>query len=474
MRIVMSRSHIQAAIEGLRKLQCGSLPAVVKIEATGRRCCFSMGALEEQAVYEAAQVSVREAGCVFVALADLVQFGKTKGDDEVRIESSDSQVTFVSSHAGVALPYPVSLLADPELGDAKAMPRMGSRVAGEFLHLLRKAFRFASNDPTREVLTGICLDAGTKDKCIVATDGRRASAFKFDLPTKGQVILPNRKFLLWTKLEEPLAIAANDERFRLDAGPWTYCTKLIAGQYPNWRQVLPDVQDAATLSFTDEQVSTLKALLPSLPTANPHEPSVLLCRRNGQVAVCSQNGVDGNWQAVPVGGQDGGADFEALLNRQYVLDALNAGFTDFKVGGYDVPLLSQTRQGDIHALMPMSLHGVSLESIMETITTLPQHERIAVKRETVPVLPAQVHQEVTITPQAKEEKAMQEVNTTQGTALDRLQDLYRQAREKVREANSALADIASCIRDVVREEKQVQAEMATVRAGLNKLKAITV
>ena len=417
MRVIISRSHIQAAIEGLKRLQAGRLPAVVRIEATGRRCCFSMQGASEQASYEVAPASVREGGCVFVELGSLIQFGKTKGDDEVRIESSEGQVTFVS------------------------------------------------NDSTREAITGVCLDASTKDKRIVATDGRRASAFAYDLPTGGQAIVPSRKFLQWSKLDEPLAIGVGNSMFRLDSGPWTYCVRLVNGTYPNWRQVVPDVKGAVTIALTDGQVSTLKELLPSLPVPNPGDQAVLLCRWGGQVAVCSQNGVDGNWQVVPVGEPDGGGDCEVLLDRRFALEALNAGFSEFKIGGHDVPIVSRTAQGDCHVLMPMQMDENSLKSIVQGIGARePQKQKEKASKEREPV-----------TVEADETSKEENMNETdQTSALDRLQELYRQAREKVREANSVLTDIASCIRDAAREEKQYKAEVAAVRAGLNKLKAIKV
>jgi len=63
---------------------------------------------------------------------------------------------------------------------------------------------------------------------------------------------------------------------------------------------------------------------------------------------------------------------------------------------------------------------------------------------------------------------------TQPSALDRVITAYDIARAKVREANQALSEVASAIKDAVKEDKQRRAEVESVRAGLAKLQQIKV
>ena len=60
------------------------------------------------------------------------------------------------------------------------------------------------------------------------------------------------------------------------------------------------------------------------------------------------------------------------------------------------------------------------------------------------------------------------------TALERLQAAYDTAKARVRDAQSALADVAAAIRDAVKEDRQRRVEVETVRAGLAKLQSIKV
>ena len=70
-------------------------------------------------------------------------------------------------------------------------------------------------------------------------------------------------------------------------------------------------------------------------------------------------------------------------------------------------------------------------------------------------------------------------STTKGTtetmtALDRLQAAYEVAKVKVREANQALADVAGAIKEAVKEDKQLRADVENVRTGLAKIQSIKV
>ena len=64
--------------------------------------------------------------------------------------------------------------------------------------------------------------------------------------------------------------------------------------------------------------------------------------------------------------------------------------------------------------------------------------------------------------------------TAQPSALDRVLEAYDLAKAKVREANEALALIASAVKDAVREDKARRQEVESVRSGLAKLQAIKV
>lgn len=59
-------------------------------------------------------------------------------------------------------------------------------------------------------------------------------------------------------------------------------------------------------------------------------------------------------------------------------------------------------------------------------------------------------------------------------ALDKILAAFESAKTAVRQAQTALSDLAGHVRDVVREDKSRQREIADVRIALQKLQAIKV
>ena len=53
-------------------------------------------------------------------------------------------------------------------------------------------------------------------------------------------------------------------------------------------------------------------------------------------------------------------------------------------------------------------------------------------------------------------------------------DAYEIAKTAVRQANTALSDVANAVREAIREDKARRREIADVRSGLAKLQSIKV
>jgi hypothetical protein len=103
------------------------------------------------------------------------------------------------------------------------------------------------------VLNGALLDvSGPADAghYLVGTDGRHLfSANSFTLPIQESAIIPSYKILLWRVLADvPWALASEKKRtlVRIAAGDWTLTMKTIDGNYPNWRQVVPNAMQHRT------------------------------------------------------------------------------------------------------------------------------------------------------------------------------------------------------------------------------------
>ena len=74
----------------------------------------------------------------------------------------------------------------------------------------------------------------------------------------------------------------------------------------------------------------------------------------------------------------------------------------------------------------------------------------------------------------KKTESTQAAATEAPTSLDRILSAYELAKDAVRQANTALADVAQCVRDAIKEDRARRKEVADVRAGLARLQAIRV
>lgn len=129
------------------------------------------------------------------------------------------------------------------------------QIGGKVLATLLSATAFAmANSSDRLHLNGVCLFAGTlgqgKDRnlCGVATDGLKLSAREVaaDLPEDmPQIILPRKAVLALGKMVEPfesVSIEITARRFIAEFGPTRFVTKLVEGEFPDWRRVVPDLE----------------------------------------------------------------------------------------------------------------------------------------------------------------------------------------------------------------------------------------
>lgn len=111
---------------------------------------------------------------------------------------------------------------------------------------LRKTSYAISTDETRYVLNGVNCIFGEGMMTLVATDGRRLAMVEQDLEfpasNESTIIIPTKAIhelqrLLQDEGEARVRLTSNQACFELNES--TLSTKLIEGNYPNFRQVIP-------------------------------------------------------------------------------------------------------------------------------------------------------------------------------------------------------------------------------------------
>jgi len=121
----------------------------------------------------------------------------------------------------------------------------------KILEMLKRTSYAASTDEARYVLNGIFFSLKDHKLTMVATDGRRLALAEeeVDIPedTQAEFIVPTKAVSELSKLLGPtgqleIQSSENQTAFGLRAEglpPTNLCTKLVDGNYPNYRQVIP-------------------------------------------------------------------------------------------------------------------------------------------------------------------------------------------------------------------------------------------
>jgi DNA polymerase-3 subunit beta len=121
--------------------------------------------------------------------------------------------------------------------------------ADAFVSTALKVAGSASRDETRPVLTGILVSASDRELRMVATDSYRLSVKETTLETPltsgFEVNVPARALQELARLvshdqDEPLSVSVRQNQVLFTIGRVVLSSRLIDGQFPNYRQLLPE------------------------------------------------------------------------------------------------------------------------------------------------------------------------------------------------------------------------------------------
>lgn len=472
MNLTIPRSELKEALAGLAKVvnARANLPilACVRLDAAGQTVRLTGTSIDQTATYTITVAeSVPAPVSVLIPLAELQAVLKTAQGANVEIEPGKDAVTITATVAGQGIGRRV------ETPDLKDWPELAAAadtkpVEPGFLASLRQALTFASSDDSRPLLKSAYLDMEAKaGHRIVATDSRRLTVLPCGtLPLAESLIVPSTKFLNWTKLEGDTRIGVGKGVFTLRCGPWAFTTKVVEGQYPRWSQIVPAYDGDRTLELSEADAVMLIKALPGLPMYDNSNDAVVLRMEGNAVRVFSRQDSKSPESAVRLESSkhEGKGAFSIGLNREFFRDALQTGFRYWEFQDAVSPLLGRLSRDDktsIHVLMPIRTID---HEVQRAEARVPEAQPVP-----VPVQPQP--QKETLMPPKKHEETQ---TATEPGALDKILVAYEAAKNAVRQAQSALADVALCVRDAIREQKAQSREIAEVRAGLAKLQTIRV
>jgi DNA polymerase-3 subunit beta len=234
-----------------------------------------------------------------------------------------------------------------------------------FVETVLKVARSASRDETRPVLTGILVSASESELRMVATDSYRLSVkeTKLDEPLSGafEANVPARALQELTRIvqqteAERLSVSVRTNQVIFEAGGVVLSSRLIDGQFPNYRQLLPDAYEHE-LSLGGTEITEVVRRISLLAQKNA---PLRLAFAEGEVTVSARTPDVGEAQeSLPVPFQ--GEPLEIGFNPEFLRDGLEA----VESGDVLLKLISPLRPGLLEAadgsgfqylLMPIRLN----------------------------------------------------------------------------------------------------------------------
>ena len=225
--------------------------------------------------------------------------------------------------------------------------------ASAFVETISRVARSASRDETRPILTGILVSASGADLRMVATDSYRLSVketpldrelqgdFEANVPARALQELVRLVPTGGSEEDAPaLTVGVRANQIVFQTGGAVLSSRLIDGQFPNFRQLLPDTYEHELRIAGDELTDVVRRI--SL-LAQKNAP-LRLAFREGEVTVSAQTpdvGEASETRPVAFSGEP----FEIGFNPEFLRDGLESVDT----GDLILKLISPLRPGLIES-----------------------------------------------------------------------------------------------------------------------------
>jgi DNA polymerase-3 subunit beta len=252
----------------------------------------------------------------------------------------------------------------PPLPDPAPETRL-TLPAAAFIETVERVARSASKDETRPVLTGILISADDKELRMVATDSYRLSVKRTALeePLAGslEANVPARALQELSRIaqqaqsaELAASVGQNQVVFELDGA--VLSSRLIEGQFPNYRQLIPEsVEHELRLSTTE-----LGDVVRRIGLLAQKNTPLRLAFGEGELTISAQTPDVGEAsEAIPVPFR--GEPFEIGFNPDFLRDGLESVGTEELIMKLISPLrpglIESPDAGDfVYLVMPIRLN----------------------------------------------------------------------------------------------------------------------
>jgi DNA polymerase-3 subunit beta len=277
------------------------------------------------------EAKVKKSGATTIPVKKLFGIVRELGGTEIDIEVDEKNIctircgpSFFKIHGLAADEFPPL----PKFKDDKKVSLSQETVKG----MLKKTSFAVSTDESRYVLNGIFISLKDHKMTMVATDGRRLALVdeEVDISEKsgGEFIVPAKAVselnrLLQEKGDVEIKFGENQASFALkdDKGfSVLVITKLIEGNYPNYRQVIPGEAKERIPLVREEFLQALRRA--EIMTSEKANSVKLAFGKNSLAITANSPEVGEARESLAVNYK--GKEMAIAFNPRYLIDALNA------------------------------------------------------------------------------------------------------------------------------------------------------
>ena len=285
--------------------------------------------------------------------------------DTVTVEASETTATISGGHARFTL----NAWSASDFPQTSTFDMAGSFTVESkyFVETLNKVGRAASRDETRPILTGVLMTIAGKELRMVATDSYRLAVKKTELDdavgSEVEAIVPVKALTEVARLAGStgdggleIAIGENQALFRVgdDASQVFIASRLVEGQFPSYRQLIPDSFDHEVDLTKDDFVAAARrvSLLAqkNAPLRLTFAPGSLTMRALTQDVGQAEESLDIEFS---------GESFEIGFNPAYLVEGIEALDDDSVTLQFTNPLrpglISDGKRTFTYLIMPIRL-----------------------------------------------------------------------------------------------------------------------
>lgn len=222
---------------------------------------------------------------------------------------------------------------------------MSAILPANFGELLAQAAPIVDRTGYRRILHGINLS----NSGVTATDGKQLLHLPSVLSLAKDVTIPFPSALLAAKTSEMGTLQVWDNLFLIEIGNYSWHGKLLEGEYPNWKTVIPsaEIHDYSITLHEPEKVIEFVKMIPRQKTTNGIELDV---NHDGSVTLisCIQPEFKLNAEATFTGVMPRAT---LILDREILLRMLLQGYTTFKANSNGtIPIMASGGTGQYIAM----------------------------------------------------------------------------------------------------------------------------